>query len=99
VLAPAYKASKGGGILLTKNTAIDYALCNIRVNGVCPGYVETDLLKRCVEEACEDQKKFYEQVIAFHPIRIARPEKIVYNWLYFSYRWRLYGSMRTCTAN
>jgi NAD(P)-dependent dehydrogenase (short-subunit alcohol dehydrogenase family) len=40
----AYNASKGGVVLLTRNMAMDYARVGIRVNAVCPGFVETPML-------------------------------------------------------
>lgn len=40
----AYNASKGGVVLLTKNMAIDYGRQGVRVNAICPGFVETPLL-------------------------------------------------------
>lgn len=40
----AYNASKGGVVLLTRNMAMDYARMGIRVNAVCPGFVETPML-------------------------------------------------------
>lgn len=40
----AYSASKGAIIALTRNMALDYAADNIRVNCLCPGFVETPLL-------------------------------------------------------
>ena len=41
---PAYCASKGALIPLTKNLAMDYADHNIRVNCLCPGPVDTPLI-------------------------------------------------------
>jgi len=43
---PAYCASKGGVGLLTKAMALDYAPHGIRVNAVCPGWVETRMFRQ-----------------------------------------------------
>ncbi len=41
----AYNASKGGVVLLTKNLAIDYGGRGIRVNCICPGFIDTPMLQ------------------------------------------------------
>ncbi|HYM30462.1 MAG TPA: SDR family oxidoreductase [Candidatus Cybelea sp.] len=42
---PAYGASKGGVVQLTKTLAVAWARDGIRVNGIAPGYVETKLTR------------------------------------------------------
>lgn len=40
----AYAASKGGVIQITRTAALEYAKRGIRVNCICPGYVDTPLV-------------------------------------------------------
>ncbi|HEF4759598.1 TPA: SDR family oxidoreductase [Pseudomonas putida] len=68
-----YCASKHAVIGLTKSAAIEYAKKKIRVNAVCPGVIDTDMLQRAF--AAEPRKA--EFVAAMHPVgRVGQVEEI-----------------------
>ena len=71
-----YNASKGGVILLTKNMAMDYGRMGIRVNCVCPGFIDTPLFRQVVGNEnfpAEVRDRIREQ----HKLgRFGRPEEI-----------------------
>jgi len=46
----AYAASKGAVIAMTRTMAIDHAADNIRANSICPGSIETPLLRYAAEQ-------------------------------------------------
>jgi NAD(P)-dependent dehydrogenase (short-subunit alcohol dehydrogenase family) len=72
----AYVASKSGLVGLTRSMALDYAPHGIRVCCVCPGGIETDMLKRAIQRH-ESPHKLRLQVTALHPIgRIGVPEDV-----------------------
>jgi len=48
--APAYSASKGGIVQLTKSLAVAWAVDGIRVNAVAPGWIATTLTQRLRED-------------------------------------------------
>lgn len=69
----AYNASKGAVNILTKSLALEYADKNIRVNAVCPGYVESGMVNK---EALGD---YYDGLVAKHPIgRLGKPEEVAH---------------------
>jgi glucose 1-dehydrogenase len=70
--AAAYAASKGGIEMLTKTIALELADKGIRVNGIAPGAIATDMNKDLLED--EEKKKEEEDKIPLH--RIGRPEEI-----------------------
>ena len=75
----AYTASKGGINALTRAMALDHAEENIRVNAVCPGSVDTPML-RWAADLFKGEKTAEETVEGFgkmHPLgRVARPEEV-----------------------
>jgi glucose 1-dehydrogenase len=67
-----YAASKGGMQMLTKTVALELADKGIRVNGIAPGAIATDMNKDILENQQKKEKK--EQGIPVH--RIGQPEEI-----------------------
>ena len=72
----AYTVSKHGLIGLTRSMAMDFAKQGIRVNAVCPGTVDTPMLKWAASLDPNPQS-VYDACNAMHPLgRIAQPCEI-----------------------
>jgi NAD(P)-dependent dehydrogenase (short-subunit alcohol dehydrogenase family) len=74
-----YSASKHAIIGLTKSTALEYAKANIRINALCPGFVDTPMTTKAGEASRMLQRK----IPLMHPIgRVGTPEEIANAALY-----------------
>jgi NAD(P)-dependent dehydrogenase (short-subunit alcohol dehydrogenase family) len=79
----AYGAAKGGMVILTKDMAVDYAPQGVRVNAVCPAYIETDLNRALLA----DMKKSgeYEALVKMHLLgRLGEPDDVAYAAVYLA---------------
>ncbi len=68
----AYTASKGGVLAMTREIAVEFARKNIRVNALCPGPVETPLLK----ELLADPARRNRRLVHIPPGRFAQAEEM-----------------------
>ncbi|SDJ90756.1 SDR family NAD(P)-dependent oxidoreductase [Natronorubrum texcoconense] len=70
--AASYSAAKGGVVNFTQQVAIDYADQGVRVNSICPGFVETPMTKELLES-----ERFYSFIEQKTPMdRHGQPEEI-----------------------
>lgn len=70
--AASYSAAKGGVVNFTQQVAVDYARKNVRVNGICPGFVRTPMTEDLLES-----ERFYDFVRCHTPMnRPGEPQEI-----------------------
>lgn len=74
----AYSASKGAVIAMTRTMAIDHAGDNIRANSICPGSIETPLLRFAAEQMQpEDPDGAIKEWGGLHVLgRVGQPEEM-----------------------
>ena len=77
----AYVASKHAVIGLTRALALEYATRNITVNAVCPGYVDTDIVKQAVatirNKTGRSESEALAALVATNPQqRLITPEEV-----------------------
>jgi len=78
---PAYNTAKAGLIMLTQQTALDYGPYKIRVNAVCPGGIDTELLDEMIlpmAKALKTNKQGALDYFSKHvPLRrVSKPQEI-----------------------
>jgi NAD(P)-dependent dehydrogenase (short-subunit alcohol dehydrogenase family) len=71
-----YTATKHGVIGLTRVAALENAEKGIRVNAVCPGFIETPMVMERGVHAGENQE-VYDDLVGLHPVgRLGKSEEI-----------------------
>lgn len=79
----AYAASKGAVAQLTRCMALEYADKGIRVNAICPGFVDTPLVKEGYMRRAEDKEDAMTYLSSLHPLgRIATAREIAHAVLF-----------------
>ena len=72
----AYSTSKGGVISLTKSLALDLAKYGIRVNAVCPDWMDTKMVEDWFHEQGDREQELRNWANSIHPFgRIGKPEE------------------------
>jgi NAD(P)-dependent dehydrogenase (short-subunit alcohol dehydrogenase family) len=80
--AVAYCAAKGGVVNMTRAMAIDHGKHSIRVNCVCPGDTDTDLLRNEAVQLGQNEDEFMKEA-ADRPLkRVGIPQDIAHTVLY-----------------
>jgi NAD(P)-dependent dehydrogenase (short-subunit alcohol dehydrogenase family) len=74
--AASYCAAKGGALNLTRAMAIDHGKNNIRVNCVCPGDVDTPMLRSECAQLGDDVQAFMREAANRPLARIGTPDDV-----------------------
>jgi len=82
--AASYCAAKGGALNLTRAMAIDYGKHNIRVNCVCPGDVDTPMLRSECAQLGEDTEAFMREAASRPLARVGTPDDIAHAVLFLA---------------
>lgn len=81
---PAYVASKGGALMLSKALALDLARYGIRVNCVCPGITDTPMFRFHVNATADPEQTLRERIGRVPMARALSPREIADTILYLS---------------
>lgn len=82
--SPAYNASKGAVMMLTKSLAVDLIRYGIRVNALCPGITRTPLLQAEIDNSVDPAKTAAEQATWAPILRTADPREIAMGALFLA---------------
>jgi glucose 1-dehydrogenase len=73
-IQPAYTASKHAVLGLTKQAAIDYGAHGIRINAICPGSIDTPMLRNAMERRGRNPEEVVDRLSLLG--RFGRPDEI-----------------------
>jgi NAD(P)-dependent dehydrogenase (short-subunit alcohol dehydrogenase family) len=77
-----YVAAKHGVIGLTETAALEYATEGIRVNAICPGFIDTPLLTKA---HINQNPQVRQHIIDLHPMkRLGKPEEIAKGFIFLA---------------
>ena len=87
--SPSYSMAKGGLVTLTMSLALALARHNIRVNCICPGPIDSPMLRVFIDRAGKLKGEEFERALintakATPLRRLARPEDIAYAGLFLA---------------
>lgn len=75
-----YVAAKHGVIGLTQTASLEYAADGIRINAICPGFIDTPLLAK---GGITDHPEVKQHIIDLHPInRLGKAEEIASGFIF-----------------
>ena len=78
----AYVAAKHGVIGLTKTAALEYAANGIRVNSICPGFIDTPMLTK---NGINEDDKTKQRIIGLHPLnRLGTVKEIASGFIFLA---------------
>ncbi|MDA3644011.1 SDR family oxidoreductase [Saccharopolyspora indica] len=69
---PSYSASKAGVLGLTRSLAAQLGRAGVRVNAVCPGYIETPMLRRSLADARRGPRMRGDAMLG----RVGQPDEV-----------------------
>jgi NAD(P)-dependent dehydrogenase (short-subunit alcohol dehydrogenase family) len=77
-----YAAAKHGIIGLTQSAALEYSAEGIRINAICPGFIDTPLLKK---GGITDHQEVKELIVSLHPMkRLGKAEEIANGFIFLA---------------
>jgi NAD(P)-dependent dehydrogenase (short-subunit alcohol dehydrogenase family) len=82
--SPAYNASKGGMVMLTRSIAVKHGPDGVRANAICLGFIKTELNRELIDSAPDPVAKEREIAAPYPLRRLGKPDDVAYAALYLA---------------